>query len=85
MQHNQLRLKDLGIDTQQEHVVYMRSDCHVCQSEGFSALTRIRVSEDHQKSLVASLNVIESELLAPGEMGLSKAAWQALQVKEGAV
>ncbi|MGV3639608.1 MAG: thymidine phosphorylase family protein [Adhaeribacter sp.] len=84
MQHNQLRLKDLGIDTQQEHVVYMRSDCHVCQSEGFSALTRIRVSEDHQKSIVASLNVIESELLAPGEMGLSKAAWQALQVKEGA-
>ena len=82
MDNNELKFRNLGIDTQQEHVAYMRSDCHVCKSEGFAALTRIRVS-DHQKHIVASLNVIESELLAPGEISLSKGAWKALQVKEG--
>jgi thymidine phosphorylase len=82
MDHNELKFRNLGIDTQQEHVAYMRSDCHVCKSEGFAALTRIKVSE-HEKSVVASLNVIESELLAPGEISLSKGAWRALQVKDG--
>ncbi|PTX13111.1 thymidine phosphorylase [Pontibacter mucosus] len=82
MEHNELKFRNLGIDTQQEHVAYMRSDCHVCKSEGFAALTRIRVS-DHQKHIVASLNVIESELLSPGEISLSKGAWKALQVKDG--
>lgn len=61
----------------------MRSDCHICKSEGFSALTRIKVSNNH-KSIVASLNVIESELLSPGEISLSKGAREALQVPEDA-
>ncbi len=83
MMHDQLKFKKLGIDTQQEHVVYMRSDCHICKSEGFSALTRIKVS-NNDKSIVASLNVIESELLSPGEISLSKGAREALQVPEEA-
>lgn len=28
-----LRLKRMGIDTYQEPVIYMRSDCHVCRAE----------------------------------------------------
>ena len=54
-----LKYKHLGIYTQNEHVVYMREDCHVCVSEGFEALTRIRVS-NFNTSIVASLNVITS-------------------------
>lgn len=74
-----LKYKHLGIYTQNEHVVYMREDCHVCVSEGFEALTRIRVS-NFSTSIVASLNVITSDVLLPGEIALSEAAAKKLKV-----
>lgn len=79
---NKLIFKNLGINTQQEHVAYMRSDCHVCKSEGFEALTRIKVSNG-KKTIITSLNVIESELLSHGEISLSTGAMKALEVNEG--
>jgi thymidine phosphorylase len=84
MEHpsNKLIFKRLGIHTQQEHFVYMREDCHVCVSEGFEALTRIRIANG-KKSIVANLNVIRSEILKPGEISLSESAIQSLGVKEG--
>ena len=74
-----LKYKHLGIYTQNENVVYMREDCHVCISEGFEALTRIRVSMAN-RSIIASLNVINSEILLPNEIGLSDAAAKKLKV-----
>ena len=74
-----LKYKHWGIYTQNEHVVYMREDCHVCVSEGFEALTRIRVS-NFNTSIVASLNVITSDVLLAGEIGLSEAAAKKLKV-----
>ncbi|OUM00426.1 thymidine phosphorylase family protein [Variovorax sp. JS1663] len=72
-----LRLRLLGIDTLQEHVIYMRRDCHVCRAEGFEAQTRVEVAlREHR--IIATLNVVDSELLAPGEASLSTRAWQAL-------
>lgn len=79
---NILKYKSLGIYTQNEHVVYMREDCHVCISEGFEALTRIRVS-NLKTSIVASLNVIASDILLPGEISLSRIAAEKLKVSEG--
>jgi len=79
---NKLIFKRLGIDTQHEHLVYMRGDCHVCISEGFEAMTRIRITNGH-KSIVASLNVIRSEILKPGEIGLSESAMKTLGIIEG--
>lgn len=70
---NILKYKHLGIYTQNENVVYMREDCHVCISEGFEALTRIRITKATH-SIVASLNVINSDILLPDEIGLSDAA-----------
>tara|TARA_R110002096_G_scaffold4954_4_gene23181 strand:- start:3047 stop:4549 length:1503 start_codon:yes stop_codon:yes gene_type:complete len=81
-QSNKLIFKRLGIHTQHEHFAYMREDCHVCVSEGFEALTRIRIT-DGKKSIVASLNVIRSEILEPGEISLSESAMLALGIKEG--
>lgn len=78
---NTLTYKHLGIYTQNENVVYMRYDCHVCKSEGFEALVRIRVSKA-PRSIVASLNVVSSNMLLPGEIGLSDAAAQKLDVSE---
>ena len=80
---NQLKLKPLGIDTRNEHTVYMRRDCPVCVSEGFETLARIRVSTG-EKSVVASLNVLDSDaLLSHEEVSLSEKAIVALQAKEG--
>ncbi len=77
-----LHLRRLGIDTYREHVVYMRADCHVCQSEGFAARSRVLVSVNGA-SLLATLNVVHSELLGLNEASLSEAAWLALGAREG--
>lgn len=81
-QTSKLIFKRLGIHTQHEHIAYMREDCHVCVSEGFEALTRIRIA-NRKKSIVANLNVIRSEILQPGEISLSESAMHTLEAKEG--
>jgi thymidine phosphorylase len=81
---SRLVLRRLGIDTYQEHIVYMRADCHVCRSEGFEARSRVRVSTGG-KSLLATLNVIKSELLGLEEASLSEAAWALLGACDGDV
>jgi thymidine phosphorylase len=77
-----LRLRRLGIDTQQDMVVYMRPDCHVCRSEGFSAQARILV-EANGRTIVATLGRIAGDLLSSSEASLSENAWQRLTVNEG--
>lgn len=79
---NKLVFKRLGIHTLHEHFAYMREDCHVCVSEGFEALTRIRIT-NRRKTIVASLNVIRTDLLGVGEISLSESAIHALGVVEG--
>jgi thymidine phosphorylase len=73
---------NMGIDTHQEPVVYMREDCHVCRSEGFSASSRVLVKAGAHE-LIASLNVADDRVLAPGEVGLSKVALARLGSPEG--
>jgi len=77
-----LILRRLGIDTSREAVIFMRKDCHVCRSEGFEALTRLKVCNG-EKSILATLLVIHSDLLKPDEASLSESAWITLGVKEG--
>ncbi|MCW5660035.1 MAG: thymidine phosphorylase family protein [Burkholderiaceae bacterium] len=79
-----LRLRLLGIDTQQEHVIYMRRDCHVCRAEGFEAQTRVEVVL-RERRIIATLNVVDTDLLPKGEAGLSTRAWQALSAASGDV
>ncbi|HAU1639079.1 TPA: thymidine phosphorylase family protein [Legionella pneumophila] len=77
-----LRLKHLGIKTYHEAIIYMREDCHVCHSEGFEVQTRIQVTLG-QRSIIATLNIVTSELLKRGEASLSHYAWDSLSAKEG--
>ena len=79
---NRLRIKRLGIDSQYEHIIFMRHDCHLCKSEGFEALTRIRVSNGTH-TIVATLNVIRSELITEEEVSLSEGGMESLQAKDG--
>ena len=83
LKSNTLKLKRLGIDTRNEHTVYMLRDCPVCISEGFEALTRIIVSNG-SKSVVATLCVLGNDLLLQhDELSLSEKAIANLQAKQG--
>jgi thymidine phosphorylase len=77
-----LRLRRLGIDTSQEFVVYMSSTCTICRSEGFEAQGQVRI-KNGGRSLIARLNVVRSDLIPPGELGLSESAWNYLNAREG--
>ena len=79
---NIVRLRSLGIDTHTEHIIFMRSDSPVCRSEGFTANTRIAVHYENQ-SIIATLNVIISELIGEGEAVLSEAGFKSLNAREG--
>ncbi len=77
-----LKIKDLGIDTYRENIIFMRADCHVCVSEGFTALTRVIVhTNDHR--IIATLNVVNSDIITRGEAGLSIEGMKSLDVKDG--
>lgn len=60
----------------------MAIDCPVCRSEGWTAQARIQVT-CNGRSIVATLNVITSELLAPDEASLSEIGWKMLEAHEG--
>ena len=79
-----LRLRRIGIDTYQEPVVYMSSECSVGRSEGWEALTRLQVSHGSHV-ILATLHVVTSDLLGPHEVSLSDAAWRLLGATEGDV
>lgn len=79
---NTLYARRLGVETQHEAVVFMRRDCPICRSEGFAAQARVRLIHG-DRSIIAALYQITSELLADHEAGLSELAWQRLNLSEG--
>lgn len=79
---HRLRIKDLGIDTYRENIIFIRADSHICRSEGLTALTRVIVHKNENK-VVATLNVVTSDILLDGEASLSQEAMKRLEVKNG--
>jgi thymidine phosphorylase len=77
-----LTFRPLGIDTWQEHVVYLHRDCAVCRAEGFSAQARVTVRIGH-RSLIATVNTVEASLLSTEEVSLSRSASDHLQARAG--
>ena len=75
-----LRARRLGIDTFQQPVVYMRTDCHVCRSQGFAAQSQVEV-RSAGRAILATLNLVVGDLLAQDEAGLSEVAWKSLGVR----
>jgi thymidine phosphorylase len=72
----------MGIDSSQEAIVFMRSDCHICRSEGFDAHARVKLSNGG-RVVVATLYQVTSDLLAHGEAGLSETPWRRLDIQVG--
>lgn len=77
-----LRLKKLGIDTYTEAVIFIRQDSFICRSEGWTAQARVKVTHNG-RSLIATLNTVETDLLRHNEASLSTYAWNFLGAKEG--
>jgi thymidine phosphorylase len=77
-----LSLQRIGIDTYQEPVVYMRRDRPVCVSEGFEAQSRVEVRV-RDRSIVATLNVVDAVFLGETQAGLSESAWRMLSPQDG--
>ena len=74
-----LIIRSLGIDTHQEPTVYLRRNSHVCRAEGFSTASRVQINND-QSTIIATLHIVDNDtLLAPGEIGLSNSAANALK------
>lgn len=79
--YTSLSLKYLGIDTYTEPVIYMRKDCHICLSEGFEAQARVQITLNN-KSIIATLNTIDSDTLHHNQASLSNYAWNLLSAHE---
>ncbi len=78
---NKLKARDLGINTYRENIIFMRADCPVSISEGLKALTRVVVHKNG-KSIVATLYIVNSNIISNGEAGLSSEAMTRLGIKD---
>lgn len=78
---NLLHPRRLGIDTYYEPVIFMRSDCAICRSEGFESHSRVLISL-RGRSVIATLNIVTGDLLGIAEIGLSEIAWKLLAVED---
>ena len=73
-----LALRQVAIDTYHENVAYMHRDCEVYRAEGFQALSKIEVSANGRQ-IYAVLNVVDdTNIVAPGQLGLSEQAFKQL-------
>lgn len=77
-----LSVHRIGIDTYQQAVIFVRSDCEICRAEGFELPSRIHLTLN-KKFVIATLNVVNPKLLPEKTVGLSEFAWKLLEAKEG--
>ncbi|WP_353172124.1 thymidine phosphorylase family protein [Paracandidimonas soli] len=78
-----LRAVRMRLHAQHQPIAVMRTDCHVCHSEGLSPRSQVLVIAG-ERQVQALLYQIDSDLLSPGQVALSEAAWHALDIQEGA-
>jgi thymidine phosphorylase len=83
------RLRRMGIDTQSEHVIFIREDAVRAGVLGFKPLDRVLVSGEDpasakQHEISGILNFCEGPMLEPDEIGLSNVAFIDLGLPTGA-
>lgn len=70
------------IDTYQQAVVYMRSDCAVCRAEGFEAQAQVELVANGRQ-VPAIVHHVAADWLAHDDAALSEAAWSLLALNDG--
>ena len=79
---HQLTVRRPGFETGPEFIVFMRRDCPVCRSEGFTAHKRVLL-RNNERRIIATLFQTTDDLVRTDEAALSESAWMALGVSEG--
>lgn len=80
-----LKVKCMEIDTLEENVAFLPSNCEVYKPEEFRGYSKIEVKGKSGKSILATLNIVEDEaLLGSDTLGLSTTAFRHLGIKCGA-
>ena len=79
-----LRAKRLRLHTQHQAVVIMRTDCHVCRSEGLAARAQVLVSSDGREVQATLFQIEGDDLLAIDQIALTETAWKILDLDEDA-
>lgn len=80
-----LRAKRLRLHTQHQAVVIMRTDCHVCRSEGLAARSQVLVSSNGREVQATLFQIEGDDLLAIDQIALTETAWQILRMDEDAM
>jgi thymidine phosphorylase len=79
-----LRAKRLRLHTQHQAVVIMRTDCHVCRSEGLASRSQVLVSSNGREVQATLFQIEGDDLLAADQIALTETAWKILSLDEGA-
>jgi thymidine phosphorylase len=79
-----LRAKRLRLHTQHQAVVIMRTDCHVCRSEGLGSRSQVKVSSNGREVQATLFQIEGDDLLAVDQIALTETAWQILRLEEDA-
>lgn len=80
----QLSARRIGLISQQEAIVLMRTDCHVCRAEGLAPRAQVVITAHDGRQAIAILYQVDGDWLGHGEAGLSESLWERLGVAEGA-
>ncbi|WP_394227025.1 thymidine phosphorylase family protein [Paracoccus marcusii] len=79
-----LRAKRLRLHTQHQAVVIMRTDCHVCRSEGLASRAQVLVSSGGREVQATLFQIEGDDLLAIDQIALTETAWKILGLDEDA-
>ncbi len=78
-----LKARKIEIDTHNHLVAITSSNCALCRSAGFRSETRINIANNGH-SIIATLFITDEPFVKPGEIGLTRRAWEKLGVIEEA-
>ena len=79
-----LRARRIGLIGQNEAIVLMRSDCHVCRAEGLSPRAQVVIGAPDGRQAYATLYQVDAGWLGHDEAGLSEDVSRRLGVTDGA-
>lgn len=79
-----LRATRLRLHTQHQAVVIMRTDCHVCRSEGLASRSQVLVSSGGREVQATLFQIDGDDLLAIDQIALAETAWKILSLDEDA-
>jgi thymidine phosphorylase len=82
MKDFKLKAKKLHIDAGRNPIAFLNKYCPIVAEEGFEGMARVRIFNG-EKSIVAILNIVNSSIVMPEEIGLCDKGVKKLEIKDG--